>query len=665
MQTIEARAILSASDKTGGVFSQIASKIRGMNAAAATANKSALTSGAVAANASRVGAANASRMGAAMDGMIVAASRVAAPAAIVAAGAKAVKRFSEVDLAMKRIGNTAEASDEEIATFYKGLRQVATDTSLSFDNVKGGMDSLTAGGMELADANKMIGTVSKTAQAAGADVSEMATTVLALNQNSGIEADKMQSTLDSLAKAGKLGKFEFKDMARYLPSILPAAKAVGTAGEEGVQKVAAALQIMRLGAGTSEEAATNMQNVFSKMNSEETSKKFKKMGIDLPDALKKAKEAGKDALETFVELSQQATKGDLSKLPLLFQDMQVQAGMRAMLQNMDKYKQMLSEIRGSTGTIDRDFNRVVGSSAAKIEQTKQQIDRLVVAIGGGLVSALDAAANAGSKLLGGKGGTGGIAKLLSDKAAEVEDKGLKGLLPEDDQRIIEFASSERKQIETMLAKREAWGTKDDDSVRKRRLRLEDLKAGERVDEMQAWVKKNGLFSDKEVATWKKSGDGESVDTVAKVPGQATRLNGQTPVPTADPRKPVFGEAPPMPAVQGLESAASSLQSAASALESAAAKPASAGSEAYPPLSTPASPQEVKVESTVTGEIQGSVPVQVTIDSSGLASWVQGVNAKLSAALSAVNSATRMGNGPGSTGRSAPDAAPRNAGAGGL
>ena len=645
-QVIEAKAILSAADKTGGVFASIAAKIRGMNAAASAANRSAMASGAAVAAAHRGNAGIAAKVGGMSDAALMAASRIAAPAAIAVAAGKAVKRYADVDLAMKRIGITADASDEEVGKFQKNLRETASANALSFDSVKGGMESLIAGGMELGQANKVIGAVAKTAQASGSDVAEMATTVLSLSQNAEVGADKMQVALDSLAKAGKEGKFEFKDMARYLPSILPAAAAVGTKGVEGVQNMAAALQTMRLGAGTSEEAATNMQNVLSKMNSEETAKKFKKMGVDLESSMKKAKTEGKDAFETFVELSDKATKGDLSQLPKLFQDMQVQSGMRAMLMYRKEYDKFKASIKDSDGTIDKDLARVLDSPAAKMAQMAQSADRLVTSIGGGLVAAFDKASNAGSKLFGGEGKSGGSGFL--NATADAVDRLVSGDFVETFERkqLENDANGRLSHLENAAKAPELWGGEGSatfkrlqEELGKARIRKLDVDAGKGAGS----ATEGGLFSEAEVAKWKHFLPPQ-IDRNA-VWGDVPPLGtSSAPMPTSDPRKSPTS----MPAVQGLDMPAMPAAQAAA----------------------PSGPQEVKVESTVTGEVQGSIPVNISVDSSGLVSAVSEMKAQVSAALSSLgvaitsaNRSSRMGNGPGSTGVSSPDARP-NTGIGG-
>lgn len=648
-QVIEAKAILSAADKTGGVFASIAAKIRGMNAAASAANRSAMASGAAVAAAHKGNAGIAAKIGGMSDTALMAASRIAAPAAIAVAAGAAVKRYADIDIAMKRIGITADATDADISKFHKSLRQVAQDNSLPFDKVKEGMDSLIAGGMELGKANEMIGSVSKTAQASGAEVSDLASTVLSLNQNAEIGSGQMQQSLDMLAKAGKEGKFELKDMARYLPEILPSAAAVGVKGVEGVQKMAAALQTMRLGAGTSEAAARNMMNVFSKIDSEQTRKKFLKFfDVNLPKSMEKAKKSGQDTFEAFMDITEKAIGGDMGKLPMLFEDMQVQAGMRAMLMYRKDYERIKNSIASSAGTIDTDLGRILDTPAAKMAKMKDSADRLVESIGHGLVAAFDKASNAGSKLFGGEG-SGGGAGLLNKVSESIDRAVEKGSLQNIFKDEISKAKDENLQSESdalgkqidfrekfldrEYARRPDLTRKTDPELARNRLRKFDIDAGKGAGS----ATEGGLFSDAEMAKWKHFLPPQ-IDRNA-VWGDVPPLGtSNVPVPTRDPRKSPSG----MPAVQGLDM----------------------------PAAAPSGPQEVKVESTVTGEVQGSIPVNISVDSSGLVSAVSEMKAQVSAALSSLgaaitsaNRSSRMGNGPGSTGVSSPDARP-NTGIGG-
>lgn len=611
MQTIEARAILSASDRTGGIFSQIAAKIKGMNAAAATANRSAAATAGVAARASQASAA-------ANTAVIGAAGRVLAPAAIAVGAARAYQNYSQTELQIKRIGITADATSSEVAGLNKTMRDTAISTGQSFAQIAKGLESLTAGGLDLKDALPAMPAIAKTAQAAGAEVEDMATTTLALNQNLKISTDSMQNAFDILVKGGKAGKFELKDMARYIPSIAPAAVAIGMKGEQGLMRLVAALQTVRNGTGSTEEAADSMLNIFAKMESNETTKKFKKFGIDLTAEMKKARAEGKDLLEVFIGLSEKAMKGDLSKVPQLFSDMQFARGMRALLSYKDLNKKVMEELSRSAGSTEIDFQKVMQSPVIAMNRLRESVDRTVNSIGAAL-----------ERLPRMFGSDKGLSDMITSKAQQIQEKGLVGILPEADQKdaaaitkAYEFITSEKKQLDFSL--RNDDGTRQTAELRKARLRRFDLQRAEELEENLKHIP--SIVEELEANKTKYQELPIPLDRVMLPAGDPRKRNGFVPLPLPDERKAGFGS--DMPPAQGFG------DEVASALKN------------------------VKAELTGSAEVKGETEVKVTVEAgSELLRIVDGVK---SAVASMVGRLTA--NGPGSTGRSSPDAAPSNVGA---
>lgn len=312
---------------------------------------------------------------------------------------ESVKRFADVDRQFSRIGITGDASVEQTRKGSLELRNLARDTALPFDDIRGGMDAITASGREFSDAMKMMPSVARTAQASGAKVDDIANSSTSMIDHMKISIEGLQLAQDTLAKGGQLGKFELKDMARYLPSMLPAFKAIGYEGQEGLQKLVAILQVIRGGTGTAEEAASSANNIFAKMESETTVKNFKDMGVNLPKGLAKARKEGKDLLSVFTDLTNQATKGDFSKLPQLFNDMEFARGMRAMLAGQEKYKTIQSQLKNSAGTINENFNRIVSDSQASIDRLSESADRAKTSIGALIAEGASPAVERGAKTL--------------------------------------------------------------------------------------------------------------------------------------------------------------------------------------------------------------------------------------------------------------------------
>ncbi|MGQ3295609.1 MAG: phage tail tape measure protein, partial [Shinella sp.] len=305
------------------------------------------------------------------------------------AAAKSYSEFAGVERQIGRIALNADKSASIVGPTIVKLQNVAQDTAMSFEDVSSGLETLVASGRSLDDSMAFLPSVAMTAQASGAAISDIALSADALAGSMKIGASDMQRAFDILVAGGKAGKFELKDMAQYLPSLLPAFSALGYEGTEGMQKIVAMLQVVRNQAGSSAEAATYLGNVFQKMYSEETAKKFKKFGVDLPKALDKAKREGRDVLDVFLDMTTVATKGDLSKLTQLFTDAEMQKGIRALMMGRGQMEQFTRALGNVEGSALKDFNQIAEDSAAKIQRLSTLWGQFTTQVGAGVADAVN------------------------------------------------------------------------------------------------------------------------------------------------------------------------------------------------------------------------------------------------------------------------------------
>lgn len=300
--------------------------------------------------------------------------------------AKAYTNFADLERRVNRIVINADKGAGAIDPTIRRLQDVADQTRTSFDDVVGGLEALVASGRSLDESLAFLPAVALTAQASGAAMNDVALTADSMSGSLKIGAEDMQRAFDILVAGGKAGKFELKDMAQYLPSILPAMAAMGYKGTDGLRKVVAMLQVMRNQAGSSSEAATYLGNVLNKVYSEETAKKFRDMGVDLPAALEKAKKEGRDVLDVFLDMTMLATKGDLSKLPKLFTDAEFQKGMRALITQRPELERLFGVFANVDNTAMKDFNQIVGDSASKIQRLSNLWGELMTKLGSGVAT---------------------------------------------------------------------------------------------------------------------------------------------------------------------------------------------------------------------------------------------------------------------------------------
>ncbi|MGO4831830.1 phage tail tape measure protein, partial [Rhizobiaceae sp. 2RAB30] len=309
--------------------------------------------------------------------------RYAAPAAVAYGAKQAFVDFAELERRMTRIGITAGSSAGETREAFDVLQRGAKDFAMPIDQAVEGLDTLVSSGMSLKEALAFLPSVLATAQAAGATTTDIANTAQKAASALGLQAGEMQRAFDIMVTGGKAGQFELKDMAAYIPELANSFASLGYKGEEGLKELVAILQTIREDTGSAGAAATQAQNIFGKMFSQETANKFDDFGINLRKEMEAAKVAGEDAVAAFVQISKEAVDGDLSKLPLLFTDQEFRLGMQSLMTSADSYKRFIDTVNNSEvdGSTLRDLGRVLEDNQAKIDRMGSSWDKLKTSFG--------------------------------------------------------------------------------------------------------------------------------------------------------------------------------------------------------------------------------------------------------------------------------------------
>lgn len=288
---------------------------------------------------------------------------------------------------LEDIGQKADLSGPPLAQLGRQIRQTAKDVNLSASEMGKAIDAVIGLGLGQTDALAIAPAIGKVAVAYRAAADDVGKAGVAALQNLKVPADQIMTAFDAMAKSGKEGAFELKDMAKEFPSIAAMAQNLGIVGVKGVADLAAALQITRRGAGDASEAATNLLNVMQKVAAPATRKNFKKYGIDISKEVATGLKAGVSPIETIALQTERAMKKG-AKLPDLFEDRQVQLGLLALIQNMAEYRRIRAEALKSTGMVEEDFQRRIKTSAAAVARFEASIENLNITIGTALLPGL-------------------------------------------------------------------------------------------------------------------------------------------------------------------------------------------------------------------------------------------------------------------------------------
>lgn len=240
-------------------------------------------------------------------------------AAGVAVARQPAKNQMEFDRQLAMASNTA-FSDRDVKGRIEGKRELLAAVQEAV-KVGGGtkedalvtLDTLIASGtMKAETAMSLLPTLQKGAVATGAGSEDMAKIAISSMQQFGIGEQDVGRVLDMAVAAGQAGNFELKDMARWLPQQMAAAKSIGLQGIEGFEALLVANQQARVTAGTSDEAGNNLVNLLAKITSTETKKRLEKLEykdskgkmqtVDYMKSIEHYKGQGQDSLQAFMSV---------------------------------------------------------------------------------------------------------------------------------------------------------------------------------------------------------------------------------------------------------------------------------------------------------------------------------------------------------------------------
>ena len=285
------------------------------------------------------------------------------------------------------IAQKADLSDSAMGQLGNRIRSMAKDLGRGAGEMASGMDVLLGMGMKEGDALGVLPTITKAATAYNAAIEDLSKASMAAMDNLKVRVDQMPAALDAMARSGKEGAFELNDQARYFASLAALGGTLKLKGVEGVAEISSALQVIRKGSGTSEEAATRLSDVFGKMTSPESVKKFDKLGVDIKKNLGIAQKAAEKAKKPFsaidfiVENIQKATKGDTGKIADIFADKEARLGAIALVEHYKEFQRIRKAALDSKGEVERDYVRRAATFAATLQRFRGAAEELAISIG--------------------------------------------------------------------------------------------------------------------------------------------------------------------------------------------------------------------------------------------------------------------------------------------
>lgn len=269
-----------------------------------------------------------------------------------------------------RLQITASATPEAMAAFSESVSVASKKTGKHKDEILDAAASYVALTGDMDTAKKSIAVWTDVAQATNSTVADIASSAAALTQQMNIKPEDMLETFGSLAKQGKEGAIEIKDLAAQLSTIAPQWAQFGGAtgkGARGVREMGAALQIAKRGfGGDAGETVTGLAGMLTAL--QKHADRFGAKGVKVFEA------DGKSA-RNVLDIVRDIKKKNLGGAQLINMFGRTE-GYRAYMQLAKETGGALDEMAnagGGAAMIMKDLNTYLASPSSRMERTMNNL----------------------------------------------------------------------------------------------------------------------------------------------------------------------------------------------------------------------------------------------------------------------------------------------------
>jgi len=344
---------------------------------------------------------------------------------------KAFREQMQFSAQLRDTAMTGGMNRAQEAQLGKSIRANAVAYGQDVSEIGAGVNQLVREGMG-DQAAQYVKSLSKISTALGAPVDELARGVYTLDQSLGVRGEKEQTRAwGMLGYGASQGTVNMHEMVPALRQLAPSFANLGIKGDDALQQIAASLEVGAKGAGTPEEAVTNMRNWMSHMTSQQMTRAYAMQGVDYQQSMKNLVAGGQSPYEASLAIAEHFAKqrggadiaakwraaGNADKtngnneqqqalmqrfgLSSVISDMQTMNHLVAMIQFKDEYKGIKDRM-GTAGSsyVDKQLSQRQDTDAFRVAQLKASLTDTAISLGSAIASAAQEALRAIKPLIG-------------------------------------------------------------------------------------------------------------------------------------------------------------------------------------------------------------------------------------------------------------------------
>jgi TP901 family phage tail tape measure protein len=270
---------------------------------------------------------------------------------------KATKYAQEWETKMAQVNVTANLGKKELKGLSDELLNIGKRNVAPLEEVPEAFNKILSAGL---DVNTSLNALEPTLRAAKAGFTDMATTAAAGVGVMNASGENINRVYDVLFATMNVGNAEFKDIAAYLPKIVPAARAAGFS----LHEVGGAWAYLTGQGLTAERSTTLMENAFKSLTNPDRVNAFNKMGVAIFDSNGKMLPMIKIIEQLSGKMDGLTDKQRIAKLAALGLDMEAASAFSSMTQNVDKLRDSIDFTTNSTGQLNEAYKNAAQSGDA-------------------------------------------------------------------------------------------------------------------------------------------------------------------------------------------------------------------------------------------------------------------------------------------------------------
>lgn len=290
-------------------------------------------------------------------------------AAVLTAGMAMVKftgMANDWKVGLAEINVTAGMTQTELGGLSDKLLQIGGRNVAPLEEIPKAFNRIISAGLSVNDSLATLEPTLRAAKAGFTDVETVAAAAVATMQSSGQDANKVYDVLFATLNKGNA---KFKDIAQYLPKIIPVARNVGFALDETAGAYASLTTKL-----SAEASSTALEGIMRSFSDKDRVKAFKGIGVNIFDKKGMSRSLIDIMSDLEKEMSGLTDKQRMLKFGKLGLDQAAVLGLSTLIQDMPNLKSSIDATVNSQGAL----NKAYADAAAPFDDFKQVLNLIKV-----------------------------------------------------------------------------------------------------------------------------------------------------------------------------------------------------------------------------------------------------------------------------------------------